>query len=253
MSAMSEISVIIALRDRSGTRLANCLRSLRWQTVDCADVEIVLSDFGSDLQHAASIAEMADEYGAVVERTETDAVWNRSRALNLGIQAATGRLALCTDADMIFAPDFLAAVLQSHASEPDAMVVCRCHDLPESLAETPWQRSDFALLRSKAAERHLSGTGACQAVRRQFFNDVRGYDEAFEYWGAEDDDMLHRAQRYGLQVCWLPKSTSMLHQWHPTMKNDKWLQRKINEWRLKLTRHNVVKNRAGWGHIGAAD
>lgn len=249
---MPEISVIIALRDRSGNRLANCLRSLRWQSVDREQIEIVLSDFGSDAQHAASIAVMAAEYEAVVERTETNALWNRSRALNLGIQAATGHLALCTDADMIFAPDFVEEVLRVHAEAGDAMVVCRCHDLPASSAETRWQLTDFETLKSKASERQTSGTGACQAVRRQFFSDVRGYDEAFKYWGAEDDDMLHRAERYGLQVRWLPETTSMLHQWHPTMKHDKRVQRKLNEWRLRLTRHRIVKNLAGWGHVGTA-
>ena len=249
---MPSISVIIALRDRSGQRLANCLRSLRWQTAPTAKVQLVLSDFGSEPRHAASIRKLADEMGAVVARTDTDEVWNRSRALNIGIQAADAPIVMCTDADMIFAPNFLASVLQAHADEPNSMVVSRCHDLPESVAEQPWQVADFPTLLERASLRDTTGTGACQAAPRAFFEQVRGYDEAFKYWGAEDDDMLHRARKSGLQVTWLPGTTAMLHQWHPTMKNDRWLQRKVNEWRLKLTRHVLVKNRGGWGARGPA-
>lgn len=246
-----EITVVVPVRNRSGDRLSNCLRSLRWQDVPAGSVEIVVSDFGSDPHHARSIDALAAQFSTVIERNSTGGLWNRSRALNLGVQAATGRLVMCTDADMIFAPDFLASVLRAHAASADALVVCRCHDLPQEVAEQPWQVADFEALRDKSLQRDTTGTGACQVARRAFFTDVRGYDEAFEHWGAEDDDMLHRAQQYGLSVVWLPTTTAMLHQWHPTMKNDKWLQRKFNEWRLKLTRHRVVKNRSGWGHVGA--
>ena len=54
------------------------------------------------------------------------------------------------------------------------------------------------------------------------------------------------AERYGLTLSWL-EGTTMLHQWHPTMKRDKPLRFHINRIRYKLTRHQVVKNRGGWG------
>lgn len=247
----AQLGVVIAIRNRSGQRLANCLHSLRWQSV-AAHLQIVLSDFGSDPEHANSIDQLAAQHAAVVARTATDEVWNRSRALNIGIQACATPLVMCTDADMIFAPDFMAEVLSALDKDDKALVVSRCHDLPESVSEQPWQVSDFAALRDKSALRDTTGTGACQATRKAFFEHVRGYDEAFKYWGAEDDDMLSRAQEHGLRVTWLPDTTSMLHQWHPTMKNDRWLQRKVNEWRLKLTQRRVIKNPSGWGNEGPA-
>ena len=60
--------------------------------------------------------------------------------------------------------------------------------------------------------------------------------------------MLSRARRYGLNPVYLEGEVAMLHQWHPTMKNDKPIRRKINSWRLRLTRHRVVKNSKGWGN-----
>jgi glycosyltransferase involved in cell wall biosynthesis len=247
---MAEISVVIPLRNRTGLRLRNCLRSLRWQALEPDAVEIVISDLGSDAPAAAETRRIAEEFGAKVEFIPTREVWNRSRALNLGIQAATARWVLCTDADMIFAPSFLPAVLAAHAdTSRDAMVFCRCHDLPEDLAEQAWEVGDFPMLRGRASLRDTSGTGACQSARRSFFFHVRGYDEKFVYWGAEDDDMRHRAQRWGLTPVWITEATSMLHQWHPTTKHDRMLTRRLNKWRARLTRSIIVKNRGGWGRL----
>ena len=59
---MPQISVIVPLRDRSGTRLANCLRSLRWQD-DAPELELVLADYGSVEEHARGIDELAERFG----------------------------------------------------------------------------------------------------------------------------------------------------------------------------------------------
>ena len=203
-----------------------------------------------DLDHGlVALAALAERHGARLVRTETSALWNRARALNLGIQASSGDLVLCTDADMLFSPDFLSAVAGAHAAAADhGLVLCRCHDLPAGAVEHAAALAEFDDLRARSEVRQTSGTGACQAAKRSFFCAVRGYDEAFVYWGAEDNDMVHRAGRYGLKAVWLDETPAMLHQWHTTMKNDRPLRRKWNSWRYKLTKWQVVKNRGGWGN-----
>lgn len=245
---MPRISAIIPSRNRSGQRLDNCLRSLRWQDVPAASLEIVLVDFGSHPDHAASVAEVAAKYNAVLVRVEDTGLWNRSRALNIGIQSATGELCFCTDADMIFAPNFVSQLLEASTAEADnALILCRCHDLAEGAVDGAVSVADYPKLRETAEVRDTSGTGACQVARRDFFVAVRGYDEAFKFWGAEDNDMVSRARRFGLSRVWLGEDTAMLHQWHATTKNDRPIRRKLNSWRYKLTRHIVVKNRKRWG------
>ncbi|MCC6217394.1 MAG: glycosyltransferase [Polyangiaceae bacterium] len=244
------ISVVIPVRNRSGTRLENCLASLRWQSVPADQVEIVLSDFGSDEASRADIAAIAGGVGARVAYTETAEIWNRSRALNLGIQAATGAVVLCTDADMIFAPNFLQTILDvQRSSDRPRMVHCACHDLPEAVPERRWSPDDFESLRAQAEFRDLGGTGACQAAAREFFFRVRGYDEKYLHWGAEDIDMTRRAERAGLEIEWISDRTAMLHQWHRKVHLDKKLQWKLNRWRFRLTGWIVVKNRRGWGTL----
>lgn len=253
---MPQISAIIPIRNRSGLRLENCVRSLRWQQGLVPDaLEIVLSDFGSNAAHLSSVYKIANEFDARVVSHSTEEVWNRSRALNIGVQAATARLVFCTDADMIFAPDFVSHLLAletEHRGATGAIVVAPCFDLPEGAVDDALDVSDFPALLDKSELRDTNGTGACQVAERAFFDAIRGYDEGYKYWGGEDDDLAFRANRYGLKRVSVGDRSAMLHQWHPTMKNDRPVQRKLNTWRFKLTRHRVVKNTKGWGTRGPA-
>ena len=60
------LSVIIPVRNRSGDRLENCLRSLRWQEdIDHTQVEILIVDFGSDAEHKDAIQKALNEIKTV--------------------------------------------------------------------------------------------------------------------------------------------------------------------------------------------
>lgn len=249
-SSSTRLSVVIPIRNRGGIRLENCLRSLRWQSVDADEVELILSDFGSDADSLASIRRAAEAHDAKLVHTPTSETWNRARALNIGIQRTRGQTILCTDADMVFAEDFLATILEVHDERPQTMIHCGCHDLPDDVPEQHWSLDDLDELHAQATRRPTRGTGACQAAPREFFFDVRGYDERFRFWGYEDLDMTSRAACYGLEVEWISERTFMLHQWHPSVKLDRNLQRRINRWRYMLTRQVVQKNRSGWGLEG---
>jgi glycosyltransferase involved in cell wall biosynthesis len=245
---VTKLSVIIPVRDRSGLRAENCLRSLRWQTQAAADVEILVSDFGSRADELAALRALAEPFDAKVLHTPTDDLWNRSRALNVGLRAARGEHVMCTDVDMVFHPKFLATVVARIEMRQDAaMVVCRCRDLPESVPEQRWETADYAALEAKASFRQAMGTGACQAASKRFFERVRGYDERYVYWGFEDKDMVARAERAGLSLEWIHDDTSMLHQWHPRMSEDKLFWKYHNKLRFYLTRHRVKKNPRSWG------
>jgi len=243
-----QISAVIPVRDRTGPRLDNCLRSLRWQELDPAEFEIVITDFGSSPTHAEALRELAETHAATLVRVDERGVWNRARALNFGIQRATGKYVFCTDADMIFAPNFVPTLLGVQARERDqAFVVCHCRDLPEHVEEQPWSLEDFPALLAQAPFRLKTGTGACQVARREFFERVRGYDEGFEFWGQEDNDMRYRAGRAGLREVWVQDQTAMLHQWHPSDRGKRPLRKSLNDVRFHLTKRIRVKNWRGWG------
>lgn len=237
------ISVVIPIRNRAGLRLENCLDSLRTQTaVDPAQVEIILSDFGSGPESAAEIARIAQKHQARVVRTEAASYWNRSEALNRGLWEARAPISFCTDADMIFEPNFLSVVSATlRAIDNRGMVVSRCWDLPDLGAEKRWTKEHYPELKEKATIRPTGGTGACQATLTEWFRKVGGYDEKYIFWGFEDSDMFFRARKDGLSPCWIHEQTSMLHQYHPTTRHDRPFLKWKNKIRYYLTRGRVVK------------
>jgi len=248
MSNAPLLSVIIALRNRTGPRLENCLMSLRAQRTASGEpfgggvVEILLSDFGSDPVPAREIVELAGRFGARVIRTDTAALWNRSAAINAALAQAQGRFSFCTDADMLFKNDFLAVLLSELEQCPRlAMVLCKCRDLPDLGPERLYAQSDYPALEAQASVRQAMGTGACQAAETRWFRSVGGFDEGYVFWGFEDKDMVHRARRAGLELRWIHERTSMLHQWHRTTKNDRYLRKLLNKARYYTTRGVVVK------------
>mgnify|MGYP000166510233 CR=1 FL=1 len=197
------LTIVLAIRNRGGARLANCLRSLRWQEgFEASEIEVLLSDFGSEPKARAEIAKLADEHDARVHFTETMSVWNRSRALNIGLKRARGRFSLCSDVDMIYAPDFLRAVMDAQREhEERALVLCQALDLGPETRERVVTRDQVEALRDEAIARPLSGLGGCQCARTDWFRRVRGYDEVYRYWGAEDKDLTQRAEECTLNVC----------------------------------------------------
>ncbi len=244
------ISAIIPLRNRGGTRLDNCLRSLRWQTFPADQLEIVLSDFGSDPSFSAELRELGERHDARVVCSATDAIWNRSKALNIGIRSARGRYVFCTDADMIFSPDFVQALADAQERHRgQAMVMCRCRDLSETVPEQPWERDDFPRLLDQASFRERLGTGACQMASKERVGALRGYDEGYKFWGLEDTDMRFRAARAGFTEAWVHDDTAMLHQWHPSDRKKKPLRKFMNDARFHLTKYVTVKNWRGWGKV----
>lgn len=243
------LTVVVPIRNRSGVRLENCLRSLRWQEgVSRDDVEILISDFGSEPKHREAVEQSASTYGARVHHTTHDGLWNRSRALNIGVKRANGKYTVCTDVDMVFAPSFLAVLMQEQKRlDGRGMLLCQSRDLPQETEGKAVSLEEYDAYVNMTTMRPTHGMGGCQCAQTQWFHSVRGYDEGYTYWGAEDTDMVRRAERDGRIVEWVTEKTAMVHQWHPTTKYDKpWLVRK-NKWRLTLTGWIVRKNRGGWG------
>ncbi len=249
MNNSLKISAIIPVRNRTDDRLENCLRALNWQDLPSENYELLISDFGSSPEEALKVKEMAATYGARIIRTDTDEIWNKSRALNVAIREADGHYVFCTDVDMVFEPNFLSTLLRvQEENDDEALAVCRCRDLPESVPGRVWNRDDYPQLKSQAAFReNWGGSGACQMALKSFFEEVRGYDESYEFWGMEDNDMKYRAHRFGLKVTWIQERTSMLHQWHPSDRGKKPLSKLFNDIRFYITRYRIKKNRKSWG------
>ena len=205
---MIRLSIVITFRDRDVIRLERCLRSLARQSVD--EFAVILVDYGSRLGIDEAVQRLAERFPfcSYIYSDTRGHIWNKSKALNIGIRRANSSYVLTTDADMIFARNFIETVL-SHAS-PNRVLCCYPFHLPSDFRD--WENVEDYQVNLYASRRSLGG---CQCVPTAVAHDIRGFDEYYHYWGKEDLDYKFRLDAVGLEEVWLNEHTQMHHQWHP--------------------------------------
>jgi glycosyltransferase involved in cell wall biosynthesis len=254
------LAVVIAVRDRAGDRVRNALMSLRWQRPRVAR-QIVVVSLGSQPAVDSELRSLCQDAGAqLITVGSPQAPWCKPLALNIGIRATTESawFVMTMDVDMILAPEFLDVVYSTLAANPRAFVMCEISDLPCGISlpdsADELERS-LPALRCRCRPRGIGGTGAIQAALREFFFDVRGYDEDLKWWGAEDGDMVLRAKRSMFDITWITDRTFMLHQWHTRryrqlvdrVSREQAAQAWLRNHRLVDERQTIVRNPGQWG------
>ncbi len=213
-------AIVIPIRDRAGARVRNALRSINWQDSG-EDIETIIVSHGSRAETDAELAEICEEQGAqLITAGKARDAWNKPAALNIGIRATLPEAScvMTMDTDMILLPSFVRCVMAQLRRAPKSMILCRSSDLPERAripAGTSELFASLGQLQAQARLRPAYGCGGIQAASREFFFNVRGYDEDLKWWGAMDTDMVQRAKLAGLRIQWIEYETGMLHQWHP--------------------------------------
>jgi glycosyltransferase involved in cell wall biosynthesis len=137
------------------------------------DVEVVVVDYGCP-QGAADWVSREHPQARVV-RVDDDPGFRIARARNLGAAAARGDWLLFLDADTLPSAGLIDALAPAIADGAFATAAPRIQEL--------WG----ALL-----------------VRREAFEAVGGYDEAFEGWGSEDEDIGERLAEAGVPHALFP-------------------------------------------------
>ena len=254
------IQLVIPVRDRSADCLRATLASLRWQERPPAHTLIV--SHGSSTHMDSAPETLCREQDIAFERIGRPSdPWCKPAALNHGIRQTPADVPyiMTLDADMVLQPNFLSVVTTQleQAASPGAIVLCRSRDLAKTVRipqHAQALRSSFDRLLRAGRLRGHQGCGGIQAAPRSFFFNVRGYDEAFTWWGEEDRDMVARAEGYGLSILWIEGLTSMLHQWHPhaTITSDPYRRRVVsqalerNRALRKARQDVVVHDNPGW-------
>jgi len=192
------ITMIFAIKNRDEIRALNCMRSLKDQ-----DCKIIVVDYGSN---DISWYDRVFTQGFVVVKNNTED-FCKSRAYNIGLRLVTTKYVVFSDIDNIFKPNFIDRVKQEIIK--NQVVLCQCEDLD--------QNGNVYRIHPK------TGVGACFGIDTTFMREINGYDEAFTYWGKEDDDVVKRAMLSGYEICWL--EPLIQHQWHekaprPTLKDN---------------------------------
>lgn len=215
---MKEISIIIGFKDWGPDRILGAVRSLVAATKN-VDAEIIVSDYGSE--EPLACREEIESLGAKYAYFETDGVWSRSRALNAGLQLATGKILATTDADMVFSPNTFRILTDFMNADPGRYTLMQCRDLPEGINHEMIQsgKITFESLEQRSVFRPRWGMGGLIAISRDAYMSTRGLDERMKIYGGEDVDFAKRVRRLGLRQTWLDHPEArMYHVWHPSSR-----------------------------------
>ena len=112
--------------------------------------------------------------------------------------------------------------------------------------ETLSAEYDYVLFSMKKIEYdgsvNIVEAGGGFLCKTSLFDKLRGFDERYVGWGAEDNDFTERVIHDGARVKRCIKDPILTHMWHFTNKTDKELV-KANEYRLIALRDMILKNK----------
>jgi len=241
-----KFSIIIAFRDRELLRVENCLNSLVQQKYQ--DFEIILIDQGSTKFLSEQLIVLVNRY----EKTSYNfnntrgLYWNKSNALNIGIKKAKGEFVIIADVDLIFPEYFLETILQKVTDSN--FITFNALYLPE------YQNPQTLLLKNFQNKFYSGFIGLC-VIPLKTIIEIRGYDEFYQIWGCEDEDIIKRLISAGLtRVHLLNDIIPIYHQWHISIAPihpSNWylemvhylfynesIQRNIHHWGIQINESN---------------
>ena len=200
--------------------------------------EVIVSDDGSEDQTADVVAAFAARADVPVQFTsQPHAGFRLARVRNNAARLAEGRYLLFLDGDCVLPSHHLAAHRQRRQAGGALLGYCARLGEQESrpLIERGLAGANLAGLVTNAEARLLSRrhrravwhgmirhptkprlAGGDFGVWRSDFAQVNGFDERFEGWGQEDDDLGLRLRAAGVRLASILDATCSLHVWHPT-------------------------------------
>jgi len=223
------ISVIISTYNHPGF-LEITLKSYQSQTY--RDFEVIVADDGSTPDTGEFIAQFSRQAGYPIKHAwQEDAGFRLARVRNLGFSQAAGDYVLFSDQDCIAHPDLLQDHVK-HAEKGKILQGSRrnfSREMTEkvlqqqilevkhldSLSRPYWQYliNNFSMLKIGAL------TGCNISLFRADIEQLEGFSESYQDWGAEDFDFGCRAYRKNLQLRFLSGRAYVYHLYHQRIRN----------------------------------
>jgi len=202
---VSSVTIVIPIRvtkshPRSIDRLIVSLDGARRGSGHVLE-DIIVVDSCSDQPYRRRIRRVCSDYQARFVMSDVRFPWNQGRILNGGMRMADTEYVMRMDCDIILSKGFWQAV--ERKVSPTLFLLSNTFFLTEEPPKgfISWGDDE----RERWLKGHNKGTrigakGGVQIFSREWFNRVQGYDECFELWGSDDEDMVNRAKRSGLKI-----------------------------------------------------
>ncbi len=206
------LTLIYTYRNRDLQRLVNSIESLKNQTTK--KFEVFLVDYGSNPEKSGKVKAVCEQYSFVKYRHyhTQHQPWNKSRALNSVIKNLETSFCFIADVDMIFHPDFVLRTISLQTEEKSIYFQVGFLESVEAIIIK--QFGDF-----KKFRKSNSGATGLSMFPVRVLKELRGFDEFYHFWGAEDTDMHVRIKNAGYEVEFYDEEVLMLHQWHPSYRS----------------------------------
>ena len=232
-----EIALLLSTYQRP-RHLRHALLSIALQQIEPSKIELVVADDGSTDETAEVVREFASRVDFPVHfTTHPHDGFRLARCRNEGAAASRAPYLLFLDGDCILPPDHVSQHLQRR--KPGFVMAGDCSRLEQETSarvdETVIRAGEFQLWSSPREERRLRKLDRTsrfyRAIRhptkpklignnvgiwRADYERVNGYDENFEGWGCEDDDLRYRLRRAGVRIRSILRWTHTYHLWHPS-------------------------------------
>lgn len=252
-----DITILLGTRDRDDFRLERALQSIRNQDYPQHLIKILVVDYGNTAEMAEWLGKLVSRYGGQVVHTKAakDA-WNRSHCLNVGIRAIDTKFLVSSDVDIIFAPNYMSTAVAILKEKPFQVILSMCMDLPAAaskMLKKVDQPLNYDALHTMSKGRQIDGYTYSEGISlsyTRYYQAVRGYDEFFERWGSEDNDMIRRLDWLGVSYISVADKTSYYHQWHPKhegVKDDTIHAIIKRNGDYARQSHKIIANDENWG------
>jgi glycosyltransferase involved in cell wall biosynthesis len=232
-----EIALLLSTYQRP-EHLRRALMSIALQQGVEGRMELVVTDDGSTDETPRIFEEFARSAPFPVHfTTHEHTTFRLSRCRNEGARASRAPYLLFLDGDCVLPPDHVRLHLE-HRRPKCVMAGDFCRlDQPTSARVTPdvirsgeFQHWAPASELRRLRKQYLSArfyTLICHprkpklignnvGIWRADFEHVNGYDENYEGWGCEDDDLRCRLLAAGVRIRSILRWTHTYHLWHPT-------------------------------------
>lgn len=161
-------------------------------------------------------------------------LWNRSAALNLAFNADWEIEDIGTRTDRV-TPSPLVLVVDADTVLLDDHVVADLLDAMRPQGHVgPSHAAAWAICMEPSGQPRPHGMGGCILVRREAWEKVGGYDEAYEGWGGEDNDFILRLEQAGYTIAEPLPAGRVLTLWHPPVPETPALTQAIVANKLRL-------------------